>query len=87
MQLFHKKTSSKSSEKKKDVEQAENVTPKTTKTMKALTCSKTGQSTITDTFSGEGKIHAEILWGVKHVLLGYSDNCYRHNNFVPENVS
>ena len=42
--------------------------------MKAPTCLKTGQSTTTDTFSDEGKIHAKILWSIKHFLLRYSDN-------------
>ena len=42
--------------------------------MEVPTCSKTGQSTITETFSDEGKIHAEILWSIKHALSGYSDN-------------
>ena len=73
--FFTKRQSvSKSSEKEKDVEQVENVTPKTTETMEVPTCSKTGQSTIIETFSDEGKIHAEILWSIKHVLSGYSDN-------------
>ena len=42
--------------------------------MKAPTCLKTGQSTTTDTFSDDGKIHAKILWSIKHFLLRYSDN-------------
>ena len=33
-----------------------------------LHCLKTGQSTIT-----ERKIHAKILWSIKHVLSGYSE--------------
>ena len=42
--------------------------------MEAPTCSKTGQSTITKTFSDEEKIYCEILWSIKHVLSGYSEN-------------
>ena len=38
-----------------------------------LHCSKTGQSTTTETFSGERKIHAKILWSIKHVLSGYRE--------------
>ena len=73
--FFTKRQSvSKSSEKEKDVEQVENVTPKTNETMEAPTCSKTGQSTITKTFSDEEKLYCEILWSIKHVLSGYSEN-------------
>ena len=73
--FFTKRQSvSKSGKKQTDVEQVENVTPKTTETMEAPTCSKTGQSTVTETFSDEGKIHPEILWIIKYVLLGYSNN-------------
>ena len=54
---------SKSSEKEKDVEQVENVTPKT-----APTCSKIGQCTIPETFLDEVKIHAKILRSIKHIL-------------------
>ena len=42
--------------------------------MEAPACSKTGQSTITETFSDEGKIHAKVLWSIKHVLLRCSNN-------------
>ena len=77
-QFFHKRQLVfKSSEKEKDVEQVENIARKTTEIMETLTCSKTGQSIITETFSDEEKIHAEILWSIKHVLLGYSDNAVK----------
>ena len=42
--------------------------------MEARTCLKIGQSTITETFSDEGKTHVKILWSIKHVLSRYSDN-------------
>ena len=82
-----------SSEKEKDVEQVENVTPKTNETMEAPTCSKTGQSTITKTFSDEEKIYGEILWSIKHVLSGYSENSVKdtitlfHKMFPDSKVS
>ena len=77
-QFFHKRQLAfKSSEKEKDVEQVENITPKTTETVETPTCSKTGQSIITKTFSDEVKIHAEILWSIKHVLSGYSNNAVK----------
>ena len=42
--------------------------------MEAPICSKTGQSTITETFTYDGKIYAKILCSIKHDLSEYGDN-------------
>ena len=54
--------------------------------MEAPICLKTGQSTITETFTYDGKIYAKILCSIKHDLSGYGDNSVKDSNFVPENV-